>query len=137
VARDLVHALAELGVGIGLESGADPLVGRLEGLAAVLAQVVAAGRDAEVHPIAVANDGVQAEPAVARLPFSGVRVVADALDHLPGIAAVAAPEERRRLDAAQQIILAVPRLERPDVGQRAPVVLGEGGARLRLLERLP
>ncbi len=110
VAGDLVHALAELGVGIGREAGADALVGRREGLAAVLAQVVAAGRDAEVHAVAVAQDRVHAEPAVARLPLARVLVVADARDHLPGIAAVAAPEERRRLDAAPQVLLAVARL---------------------------
>src|SRR6185503_15693673 len=38
--RDLVHALAELGVGIGREAGADALIGRPEGLATVLAQIV-------------------------------------------------------------------------------------------------
>ena len=137
VAGDLVHALAELGIGIGREAGADALVRRREGRAAVLAQVVAAGRDAEVHAIPVAQDRVHAEPAVPRLPLAGVLVVADARNHLPGIAAVAAPEERRRLDAAPQVLLAVARFERPDVGERAPVVLREGGSRLRLLELLP
>jgi hypothetical protein len=51
VAGDLVHALAELGVRIGHEAGADALVRGLERLPAVLAQVVAAGRDAEVHAL--------------------------------------------------------------------------------------
>ena len=42
-----------------------------------------------MHAIAVAQDRVHAEPAVARLPLARVLVVADARDHLPGIAAVA------------------------------------------------
>src|SRR5690349_10772760 len=41
--RDFVHALAEHGVWIGLETGADASVRRREGLAAVLAQIVPAG----------------------------------------------------------------------------------------------
>src|SRR5439155_14282412 len=100
VAGDLVHALAELGIGIGREAGADAFVARLEGLAAVFGEVVAAGRDAEVHAVALAQDGVHAESAVAGLPFASVVVVADAGNHGPGIAAVAAAEERGRLDAA-------------------------------------
>ena len=68
VPDDLVHALAELGIRIGCEAGADAGVRRGERLAAVLAQIVSAGRDAEVHAIAVADDRVHAEPAVARLP---------------------------------------------------------------------
>ena len=110
VARDLVDALAELGIRVGVEAGADAVVRRLEGLAAVLAQVVAAGRDAEVHAVAAADDRVHAQAAVAGLPLAGVLVVADAFDHLPGVAAVAAAEQRGRLDAAQQILLAGARL---------------------------
>ena len=49
------------------EASADALIGRPECFAAVLAQIVAAGRDAEVHVISVADDGVHAEPAVAGL----------------------------------------------------------------------
>src|SRR5439155_18638458 len=100
VASDLVHALAELGIGIGREAGADAFVARLEGLAAVFGEVVAAGRDAQVHAAAVAQDGVHAKSAVAGLPFAGVLMVVDAGNHVPGIAAIAAPEERGRLDAA-------------------------------------
>jgi hypothetical protein len=65
VPRDLVHALTELGIGIGREAGADALIGRPECFATVLAQIVAAGRDAEVHAIPVANDRVHAETPVA------------------------------------------------------------------------
>src|ERR1044072_152031 len=92
VARDLVHALTELGIGIGSEAGADALIGRLERLAAILAQIMAAGRDAEVHAIPVANNRMHAHAAGARLPFARVLVIADARHHLPGIAAVMAPE---------------------------------------------
>ena len=83
MASDLVHALAELGVGIGREAGADALVGGLEGLAAVLREVVPAGRDTEVHAIAVAQDRVHAQSAITGLPLARVLVVADALDHFP------------------------------------------------------
>src|SRR5262249_6193330 len=100
VARDLVHALAELGIRIGREAGADALVRGLERLAAILAHVVAAGRDAQVHAGAVAHDGVQAESAGAWLPLARVLVVADPRHHVPRVAAVTAPEQRRRLDAA-------------------------------------
>src|SRR5205814_10159189 len=117
VPHDLVHALAEFGIRIGRETSADALVGRLEGPAAVLAHVVAAGRDADVHSLAVAQDRVHAQPAVPGLPLAGVLVVADPLNHLPGIAAIVALEERRRLDAAPQVLLALARLERPDVGE--------------------
>src|SRR5437867_1159515 len=64
-------------------------------------------------------------------------VVAYSLDHFPGVSAIVAPEQRGRLDAAPYFFLAVPRLDRPDIGERAPVVLGEDGRRLGLLERLP
>src|SRR2546425_10668321 len=96
--RDLVHALAELDEGIREEPGADTLVGGRECLAAILTQVVAAGRDAQVHPILVPEARVQAEPAVPGLPLARVLVVADARAQLPGIAAVAASEKRRRFD---------------------------------------
>src|SRR5439155_21253382 len=136
VTRDLVHALTELNEGIGQEAGANAFVGGRECLAAILAQVVAAGRDAEVHPIPVTQDRVQAQPAVAGLPFASVLVVADARNQLPGIAAVAASEERCRFDAAPKILLVLPCLERPDVGESAAIVLGEGWSGLRLPERL-
>ena len=48
VAGDLVDALAEFRIGIRRKPGADALVRRHEGLAAILAQVVAARGDAEV-----------------------------------------------------------------------------------------
>ena len=137
VARDFVHALPELDERIGQETGADALVGGRECVAAVLAQVVAAGRDAQMDPIPVAQDGVQAEPAVTGLPFARVFVVADARNQLPGIAAVAALEQRRGLHAAPKFLSVVARFERPDIGERTPVLLRECGCRLRLFERFP
>src|SRR5262249_50832615 len=64
VAGVLRHALAELGIGIRGKAGADALIPRLKGLAAVFRQVMAARRDAEVNAFAVTQDGVHAEPAV-------------------------------------------------------------------------
>src|ERR1700738_5214603 len=60
VARDLVHALAKLGIWIGLKTGADAFVRRRKGLASVLAHVMPARGDAEMHALAVADDGVHA-----------------------------------------------------------------------------
>ena len=98
---------------------------------------MAAGRDAEMHTVPVAQDRVHAKSAVAGLPLASVFVVADARNQFPGIAAVAAPEQRRRLDTAKQVFPVVSWFERPDVDQRAAVVLGKGRSRLRLLERFP
>src|SRR5438445_2019525 len=98
---------------------------------------MAAGRDAEVHAIPIANDGMHTEAAVAWRPLARVLVVADAGHHLPRIAAVLAPEQRRGLHAAQQILLAAAGLERPDIDERAPVVLRKRRRGLRLLEALP
>src|SRR5437762_11524130 len=103
MARNLVYALSELGVGIGHEPRADPVVTGLECCAAVLAQVMAASGDAHMHAIAVAQNRVHAKPAVAGLPLARVCVVADAGNHFPGVAAVTAAEEGRRLDAAPQL----------------------------------
>jgi hypothetical protein len=61
MAGDLVDALAELGIRVGREAGADAIVGCLERLAAILAEVMAAGRDAEMDAVAVAKDGVFSE----------------------------------------------------------------------------
>src|SRR5262249_34677593 len=136
VGGDLVHALAELRVRIGHEARAHALVRRRECVAPILAQVVAAGRDADVHSLSVAQDGMHAKSTIAGMPLPRVLVVADARNHLPGIATVAASEQRCRLDAAPQVFLAVARFERPDVRKRASVVLGKGRSRLRLLELL-
>src|SRR2546427_798577 len=83
----------------GRAAGADTLIGRPECFAAVLAQIVAAGRDAEMDAIPVANDRVHAEPAIAGVPLARVLVVADAGYHFPRIAAILAPEQGRRLHA--------------------------------------
>ncbi len=136
VTSNLVHALAELGVGVGSEPGTDALVGRPERDPAVVAHVVAAGGNPHVKPLAIADDRVQAEAAVAWLPLARVLVVAQAFDHLPRVAGVTTPEQRGRFDAAEQSLAALARLERPDVGERTPVVLGKGRGRLGFLEGL-
>src|SRR6188768_3899312 len=106
VARDLVHALAEFGIRIRIEAGADAGVGRVERLATVLAQIVSAGRNAEMHALTVADDRVHAQPAGAGLPLARVLVIADAGHHLPRIAAIVTSEQRGGFDAAQQLVLA-------------------------------
>src|SRR5207249_899921 len=119
VAYDLVDALPELRIGVGREAGADTLVGGHEGLPAVLAQIVATGRDAQVHAAPVAHDRVETEPAGPRLPLARVLVIADSEHHLPRIAPVLASEQRGRLDPAPQVLLPVAELERPDVREGA------------------
>src|SRR5687767_8719769 len=98
---------------------------------------MATGRDAEMDALTVADDRVHAQPARAGLPLPRVLVVADAGHHLPRVAAVGAAEERSRLDTAEELVLLVAGLDRPDVRQRASVVLRERRCRLRLLERFP
>src|SRR6266700_3930778 len=75
VAGDLVHALTELWVRIRREAGADTLIRRLERLTTVLAQIMAARRDAEVHAVPVTNDRVHAKAAGTRLPLARVLVI--------------------------------------------------------------
>jgi hypothetical protein len=136
MAHDLVHALAELRIGVGLEAGPHTGVRGAERPPAVLAQVVAPGGDAEVHAVPVAEDRVQAQPAGSRLPLARMLVVADAVHHLPRVAAVAAAEEGGGLHSAPQLLLVVARREGPDVGESAAVPFGKLGRGLRLLERL-
>src|SRR5262249_24998709 len=124
VGGDLVDALAEFREGIRHESRGDTLVGGRECLAAIFAEIMAAGRDADVHAITVAHDGVQAETASARLPLAGMGVVAEALNHLPGIAAIGAAEERGRFGSAPQVLPILAWFERPDVREGAAIVLG-------------
>ena len=97
---------------------------------------MAAGGDAQVNARAIAQDGVHAKSAVAGVPFAGVLMVADAGHHLPGVAAVAAAEERGRLDAAPEVFLALARFQRPDISQRPAVFLGKGRGGFRLFELL-
>ena len=103
--RDLVDTLAKLGIWIGREAGADAFVGRGEGRAAILTQIMTTGRDAEVDPISIAQDCVHAESAIAGMPFTSVLVVADAANHFPRIPAIAASEQRCRLDPAPEFLL--------------------------------
>jgi hypothetical protein len=54
---------------------------------------------------------MHAESATARLPLSGVLMIADAFDHFPAVTSVRAPEKRGRLDAAPQVLLVAAGLE--------------------------
>ena len=76
MARDFVNALAEFKEGIGNEACADSIVGRSESLATIFAQVVTSGRDAQIHSLTVAQNGVQTKPAIARLPMVSVLMIA-------------------------------------------------------------
>ena len=136
VSRDLVDALTELGIRVGDEAGTDSVIGSVERLAAVFAEVMPAGRDSKMHSVAFPDDCVHAQSAVAGMPLSGVLVVADAGHQFPGIAAVLTAEQRRRFDSAKQVAFAAAGFERPDVGQCSPVVFRKCGSRLRFLERL-
>src|SRR5262249_19186041 len=55
-------------------------------------------------------------------------------DHFPTFPAVGGAEERGRLDTAPELLLGIPRFQRPDVGKRPAVFLGEGGGGLGLFE---
>ena len=99
----LVDALPELGVAVaGLKSARTPLL-RISQVGRRPAVANTPTAEMPTHmPIRVGgcgDDRVQAQAAVARLPLGRRRVVAQALDVLPGAAAVAAAEQARRLDA--------------------------------------
>src|SRR5689334_14315072 len=103
MARHLVHALPELRVLVGQELGADALVARRPGPAAVVGAIDAAGRDGDEHPAAVLrvrDDRVQAQAAAARLPLLAVRMLPESLDELERLPRVARLEESGGLDAA-------------------------------------
>src|SRR4030095_275454 len=86
--RDLVHTLSEFGIRIGREACADAVVRGGKGRAAILAEIMAAGRDAEMHALDSAHRRVHAKPAVAGTPLPRVRMIADRRDHLPRVAVV-------------------------------------------------
>src|SRR5262249_49332889 len=134
MAGNLVHALPKLRIWIGGETGPNAVVGRLEGLSAILGEIMSARRDAHMQTAAIAKNGVHAKTAITGIPLACMLMVADAGNHLPGIAAVITAEKRGRLDPAQQIFLVFPRFERPDIGQRSTVFLREGGGGFRFLE---
>src|SRR5262245_24711174 len=114
---NLVHALTELDVRIRKKTRADSFVSRGECLTTILAQVMTAGGDAEMHPVSIANDGMHAQSTAAGLPLTRMGVIADAGNHLPCIAAVAASEKSRRFNPAPQFLFVGARFERPDVGE--------------------
>ena len=89
-----------------------------------------------MHAIAVADDRVQTQSAVAGLPLARVFMVADAIDHLPRVPAITAVKQCSRLDAAPEFPLSLARLQSPDIGQRPAISLGEGGRRFGFFEPL-
>ena len=76
-------------------------------------------------------------PPLPGLPLARVLVVADARHHLPGIAAVAAPEQRRRLDAAPQSFLPPPGSSDQMLASARPSSLGNAGADFVSLKLFP
>ena len=140
----LVHALAELGLGVvGQEARDDAPVAGLPGRAAVVAAVHAGGRDGDQEARRVARveeHRVEAEAAAARLPPRPVGVVPQPLHEGEGAAAVVAAEQGRRFDAGVEDVRLVDRArcQLPDAGQgsvaagregeRRPLVLGPGGS---------
>jgi hypothetical protein len=69
--RDFVYALAELGILVGHQHGADAAILRGPGTAAIAGTVNAAGGNCHVHALAVRgveHDGVQSQTSIARHP---------------------------------------------------------------------
>src|SRR5262245_17457560 len=134
--EQLVHALPDLGEWVVREEvGCDARVRRLPRLAAVLGAECAGRRDGDVHPVRVLRielDGVAAHPAGAGVPLVAGLVPDEALNRLPGLAGVVAPEEdagRPAEPKASVLALAsrpdVPRLlEREPRVFRKPQLLG-------------
>ena len=128
--RDLVHALAELGVLVGQELRAHAMVARLPRDPAVVAPVGARRRDGDHHAparLAVPDEGVQAEPSRPRLPALAVGMVKETLHRLPRVPGVARLEEARGLDPqADDIGLGLrPRPDLPDALERELRILRE------------
>src|SRR5687768_12860584 len=93
---ELVHTLPGLGVRVGREAGSDPAISSLPGGATIFGGERPDRADRDPHPLRVAwmgNDRVADEAARARLPAGTARVVAQARDVRPGLAAVVAPEQ--------------------------------------------
>ena len=127
---DAVHAVADLGVGIGDVLGVQAAVDRPPGRAAVVGAERAGGRDGDEDALRVARveqDRVQAHAAGARLPARPGIVAAQAGQLLPGLAAVGGAEQGGVLDAGvDRVRVGQRRLEVPDAlelpGMRRAVV---------------
>ena len=132
--QHLVHALPELGRIARVEVGANALVARLPGLAAVGRLEGADRRDAHPQVVWVGRierDRVEDQAAVAGLPFRPAGMLAQARDVGPRLASVVAAEQAGRLDAGVDGLAVCARREVPDVRDLSAVVaVGQAGARL-------
>src|SRR5262249_50693825 len=119
--RDAVHAVADLTFLVRELGRAQPLIDRAPGLAAVVGAKRARRGDRNGHParvVGVDQDRVETEAAGARLPLRAGRVIAQARELLPVLAAVSRTEERGVLDAGVDRVGVVKRrLEMPDAGE--------------------
>ena len=97
-----MHAVADLGVGIGNAFGLEAAVDRPPRLAGIVGAECAGRRDGDEHPPGIArieDDRVQAQPAGARLPMRSRAVAAQSGQLLPVSAAVGRAEHRGVLNA--------------------------------------
>ena len=129
VARDLVHALAELGQRVGEEVGPHAGVGRRPGRTGVVGAVDAAGGHRDEHPLWVVGvrlQRVDRGTAEAGTPFRAVRVIPERADEAEVLAAVVAAEQALRLAAGPDDAgLAGRGMQLPDARERGVGVGGE------------
>ena len=149
VHRQVVHAMADLGVGIRDPFGAQAAVHRPPGLARVIGPERARGRDGREDPPGpgrIQDDRVQAHPARPRLPRRPGLVAAQPGQFLPVPPAVGRPEQPSVLHPGVDGVRVVQRrFQVPDPGElprvrRAVVPLVRAGLALvaeLVADRLP
>src|SRR5260370_28953566 len=101
--RNLVDALAELGMLVGEEIGANPLVRSAPAAPSITRLVDATGANGDQdigRSLSAEHDGVQAEPTPTGLPAGAVRMIEETLHQGPRFSGVARLEEGARLHAA-------------------------------------
>src|ERR1051326_8802580 len=99
--RDAVHAMADLGGGVGDVLRMESFVDRLPGGDAVVAAKRSGGGDGDEHSLGIAGiekNRVQTQSAGARLPARSGAVAAEARKLAPGLPAVGGAEQRGVLD---------------------------------------
>src|SRR5579859_3082061 len=115
---DMVNAMADLGLWVRDVLRVESLVDWLPRLASVVGAKCAGSRDGDEDPSGVAgieNDGVQAHPAGARLPFGAGAVSAQPGKLLPVLSAIGGTEQGSILHAGiYGIGIGQRRLEMPD-----------------------
>ncbi len=139
---EMVHALTHLGKCVGQEVGSNTGVLGHPGASAIVGPEDPGRRDADEESIAVRRvraDRVHHQTARARGPALPGRVLGQRAVLLPGLAAVAAHEQRAGVDAGQQCRAGRARRlrDRPDAIHRQTPVLGESNRAGRLAPRLP